>query len=87
MSNQQEVEQAVDATFGPDVRRTVTVHSSGAVSIVVRGARVVVVDGTAAGDEWGFSIDPDDATGFAGHAQTAPSLADALRSAHDAVTG
>ncbi|GAB2574223.1 hypothetical protein [Kribbella endophytica] len=85
MSNQQEVEQAVDAVFGPDVRRTVTVHSSGAVSIVVRAARVVVIDGTAAGDEWGFTIDPDDASAFAGHAETAPSLAEALRSAHDAV--
>ncbi|MGC4943851.1 hypothetical protein [Kribbella sp. DT2] len=48
MSNQQEVERAVDQAFGPDVDRTVTVHSSGAVSIVVRAAHVVVIDGTAA---------------------------------------
>ena len=84
MSSQQEVEQAVDAVFGPDVRRTVTVHQSGAVSIVVRAARVAVIDGTADG-EWGFTIDPDDASAFTGHTETAPSLADALRSAHDAV--
>ncbi|MEV6285789.1 hypothetical protein [Kribbella sp. NPDC051770] len=87
MSEQQAVEQAVDATFGTDVRRTVTVHSSGAVSIVVRGARVVVIDGTANGDEWGFSIDPDDAAAFAGHTETAPTLDAALRAAHAAVAG
>jgi hypothetical protein len=55
----------------------VTVHS-GAVSIVIRAARrVIVIDGMATNTEWGISIDPDDEAAFSGHPVTVPALADA----------
>jgi hypothetical protein len=81
--SQQDIDQAIDDTFGADTPRTVTVHPSGAVSIVIRAAqRVIVIDGTATHSEWGISIDPDDEAAFSGHPVTVTSFADALRTAH-----
>lgn len=86
--SRQEIEQAVDDAFGADVPRTVTVHPSGAVSLVITaGQRVVVIDGTASQTEWGVSVDPSDEAAFTGHAETTASLAEALRTAHASVRG
>jgi hypothetical protein len=83
-----DIDQAINETFGAGTPRTVTVHSSGAVSIVIRVAEhVVVIDGTAAHTEWGISIDPEDEAAFSGHPETAASLADALRTAHATIRG
>ena len=83
-----DIDQAIDETFGAGTPRTVTVHSSGAVSIVISVAeRVIMIDGTASHTEWGISVDPDDSAAFSGHPETATSLADALRTAHAAIRG
>lgn len=81
--SRQDIEQAIDGVFGADTPRSVTVHPSGAVSLVVRAAgRVIVIDGTATNTEWGLSIDPDDEAAFTGHPTTVKSLAEALQTAH-----
>ena len=83
-----DIDQAIDETFGAGTPRTVTVHSSGAVSIVISVAeRVIMIDGTASHTEWGISVDPDDSAAFSGHPETTTSLADALRTAHAAIRG
>jgi hypothetical protein len=84
--SQQDIEQAIDGTFGVEAPRTVDIHPSGAVSIVVRAAeRVIVIDGSATQDEWGVSIDPEDEAAFTGHPVTVTSLAEALLTAHASI--
>lgn len=84
--SRQDVEQAIDDTFGAGTPRTVTVYSSGAVSIVIRaGERVIVIDGAATHTEWGISVDPEDEGAFSGHPVTVTSLADALNTAHTTI--
>ncbi|MEU8828821.1 hypothetical protein [Streptomyces sp. NPDC048636] len=76
------VQKAVRTTFGDAADSTVTVHASGAVSISIHlGGRHAVIDGTA--DEWGVSVDPDDAAAFTGHDTTVASLPLALAHARN----
>ncbi|NEA30601.1 hypothetical protein [Streptomyces sp. SID13031] len=84
--SQHDIGQAIDETFGAGTPRTVTVHSSGAVSIVLRAAeRVVLIDGTST--EWGVSVDPSDDEAFTGHSVTVASFAEALRTARAGLDG
>jgi hypothetical protein len=81
--SRQDIEQAIDDAFGAGTPRTVNVHPSGAVSIVIRAAeRVIVIDGAATHTEWGISVDPEEEGAFSGHPVTVTSLADALSTAH-----
>lgn len=85
--SRQDIDQAIDGAFGPGTPRTVTMHDSGAVSIVIKAAeRVILIDGTPTHTEWGISVDPDDEAAFTGHSETAASLTDALRTAHTTIT-
>jgi hypothetical protein len=86
--SRQDIDQAIDGAFGPGTPRTVTMHDSGAVSIVIKVAgRIVLIDGTATQTEWGISVDPEDEAAFTGHPESAASLTDALRTAHATITG
>ncbi len=70
--------QAVRTVFGDTAAVDVIEFPQGRLSLTVRGsAHTATVDGSE-GSGWGWTVDPGEDEGVAGHANTAASLQEAL---------
>ncbi|SEE24992.1 hypothetical protein [Streptomyces sp. TLI_105] len=85
MTSTDEARSAAAHILGPGAAIETATHPGGSLSLTVTlGDHTVVIDGHPE-TGWGWSIDPDEASGSAGHDRTADTLDDALHAARTAL--
>ncbi|MEU0406195.1 hypothetical protein ABZ318_39620 [Streptomyces sp. NPDC006197] len=85
MTSADEARSAAAHILGPGAAiKTVTLPGGNVSLTVVLEGHTLVVDGHPE-TGWGWSIDPDEASGFTGHDRTADTLDDALHGARTAL--